>query len=150
MWVLNTWTISWGNQWMCHKWLLESVRILCENWTSLGFGKWDENAENYWPCMAFCLLWCRCSFECSSVFNVIWDESLYRVKAISLSFISSLSVQFSALTTPQGCFACLFQRLRLRSKKKATHKLNWDRSEWGTHGSLHTHTTVFQFRKNLA
>lgn len=88
--------------------------------------------------------WILVFHESSSVFNVIWDESLWRVKAISSLF--PLSVQFSVLTTPQGSFACLFQRLRLGSKKKeATHNLDWDRSKWGTHGSLHTHTTVFQF-----
>lgn len=44
----------------------------------------------------------------------LWKES-------KLYFYVSFphSVQFSALTTPWGCLTCLFQRLRLRSKKKS-------------------------------
>ena len=43
---------------------------------------------------------------------------LYRLFSLCLC----LSVQFSALTTPQGCLACLFQRLRLSKKKKKRKK----------------------------
>jgi hypothetical protein len=82
-----------------------------------------------------------------SVFNR-WGFSLKSQSCFSFSLTHSLPlsltllVQFSALTTPQGSLACLFQRLRFKKKKekKATHKLNWHSSEWGTHGSL-------QFRK---
>lgn len=64
-----------------------------------------------WRCfMALLAFWYV--FESSPVFKVPWDESLLRTEATH--FISSHSVQFSALTAPQGCLACLFQFQRLR------------------------------------
>lgn len=114
----QAWSISSGNQWLCHEWLLDSVYFVRIDLLS--------GLENELKMMKSTgQAWLRVLRDAGAPLNPAQCLTLYEMNLCTdsklylyLSLISSLPVQFSALTTPQGCLACLFQRLRLRSKKR--------------------------------